>query len=784
MMQPRLPVWLLATLLALATIALYWPATSHDFVNFDDDRYVTDNPRVQAGLSWEGVKSAFVDPVCSNWQPLTVLSHMLVCQAVGLKAAGHHLANVLLHALNAMLVFALLQQMTGARWRSLLAAALFAVHPLRAESVAWVAELKDVLSGCFGLLALWSYARYVQVRSAECGVRSTGKAKGDAGKAKGLRLNAKVGHETVSATLNSQPSTLSPVEKAKGLRLKAKVSSPAEDVSRFSFQLSAFSFHASAFYLLSLTFFALGLMSKPTLVAWPFIMLLLDYWPLGRFAAATPNSQLATAWRLVREKIPFLALAAAASVITFLVQKVGGSLVVNEGLSLSARGGNALISYCRHLQKMFWPTNLAVFYPHPGHWPLEQVLLAGAFLLGTSVLLFVRRRQSPYLLVGWLWFVGMLVPMIGLVQTGGQALADRHTYLASLGLLILAVWGAHELSQRWHYGAVAFSVAGCAAIVLCMVSTRQQLGYWKNSETLFARALQVTQNNYIAHNNLGNALYQKGRIDEAITHYQETLRLQPDYALAHNNLGTALYQKGQTDEAIAHYQETLRLNPNYALAHQNLGNALYQKGQIDEAIRQFQEGLRLKPNQAEAHYSFGTILGKAGQTQPAIDEFQEALRLKPGFYQAHLALAQTLPRVGRLKDAAFQMEEFLRTCPGTDLAAPGNSLRELALSTLNDLAWLLATSPQAEDRDGGRAVRFAERACDMTQYQQTIMVGTLAAAYAETGRFPEAVATAQKAINLATQEGDPALLARNRELLDLYRAEKPFHEPAVKKMAE
>jgi protein O-mannosyl-transferase len=575
--RSRLLVWLFGMLLVLLTMALYWPATRCAFVNFDDNLYVTSNVHVQSGLTWQSIKWAGLNIVADNWHPLTVLSHMLVCQVFGLNPWGHHLTNVLLHALNAGLVFALLQQMTGARWRSLLAAALFAVHPLRVESVAWVSERKDVLSGCFGLLALISYARYARDRrpTAESGMQD-------------------------SAPSNTQLA------------------------SRFTFHVSSFKLQAGTFYLLSLFFFAVGLMSKPMLVTWPFAMLLLDYWPLGRIGERgmrNANSRITvhgsrftlqvpgTAFLpLVLEKLPFFALAASASVVTFVVQQHGSSLAMGENLPLGARIGNALISYCRHLGRLFWPTNLAAAYPHPGQWPLGKVLLAGGLLLGISALVWMQRRRFPFLLMGWLWFVGMLVPVIGLVQTGGQAMADRHTYLPSLGVLILAIWGACEVTRRWRHQLMALSVAGAGAIVLCLGLTRQQLGYWRDSETLFRHALEVTESNLFAHYSLGLALGEKGQTDEAIRQYQEALHLKPDDTDLHNNLGNALAKKGKSDEAIRHYQEAIRLKPDYALAHYNLGIAFFVQGRNGAAIRQFQEALRLNPDLSGARNNLDFLL--------------------------------------------------------------------------------------------------------------------------------------------------------------------------------
>jgi len=586
---------LLALSLALVTLGLDWSATSYDFVNYDDDLHVTANAHVQEGLTLGSMRWALLNAVNCNWHPLTVLSHMSDCQLFGLHPWGHHLTSVALHAINAALVFVLLQQLTGAVWPSLLVALLFAVHPLRVESVAWVAERKDVLSGCLGLLALICYTRYAQRAQ------------------------------------------------AKDQQAERQGNSPGSCV-------------VSPAYWLSLLFLALGLMSKATLVTWPFVMLLLDYWPLGRFKPGR-------VWCLVREKIPFFALAVAASVVTVVVQNQGGAMKAVLSLPLGVRAANALISYCRYLGKLFWPTDLAVFYPHPGHWPLAEVLLAGGLLLVISGLAWAQRRRSAFLLVGWLWFVGMLVPMIGLVPTGGWAMADRHTYLSSLGVLILSVWGACELTKGWRHRALALSAAGAAVSVLCLAVTRQQLGYWRNSVTLFRHALAVTENNYIAQNNLGEALGEKGEIEETINHYQEAIRLKPRYADAYNNLGEALGEMGQVDEAISHYQEAIRLNPRYADAYNNLGIALVKKGRNDEAISQYRQAIRVRPDHVNAHNNLANALVRNGQIDEAIDEYHEAIRLQPADATAHFNLGLTLSTKGRNEDAMRQFVEALSLKP-------------------------------------------------------------------------------------------------------------------------
>jgi Tfp pilus assembly protein PilF len=607
--QPRFPAWLglwsmahrlsgavrivtpqarLAALLVLATVALYWPATHHDFINFDDPDYVTANVHVQNGLTLGNIQWAFSHLVSSNWHPVTMLSHMLDCQLFGLKPGAHHLVSVLFHAANTVLLFALLRSLTGAVWRSALVAALFALHPLHVESVAWISERKDVLSAFFGLLCLMAYAQYVG---------------------------------------------------------KSRVHSP----------------QSKGFYFLALLFFALGLMSKAMLVTWPFVMLLLDWWPLRRIYDL--RFTIYNLKPLLIEKIPFFALAAAASVVTYVAQKQGGAVVAMENLPLGERAGNALVSYCRYLGKLFWPVDLAVFYPHPIHWPVAEVVLAGVFLAGISALVFLQRRRQPFLLMGWLWFVGTLMPVIGLVQAGEQAMADRYTYIPSVGIFILTIWGAHELARGWRHHAMGLSAAGTATLVLCVVLTRQQLGYWQDSETLFRHALKVTRNNYIALDNYGNALFDKGRPGEAIREFREALRLKPDDANAHYNLGAALGAIGQIDEAIPQFQPAIRLKPGDAWDYYDLGVALAKKGQTDEAIRQFQTALRLKPDDPKVHFNLGDALVKKGQTGEAISQYREAIRLKPDYAIAHYNLGNALDNKGRTDEAIREFQEAVRLKP-------------------------------------------------------------------------------------------------------------------------
>jgi protein O-mannosyl-transferase len=351
--------------------------------------------------------------------------------------------------------------------------------------------------------------------------------------------------------------------------------------------------------------------------------------------------------RLLVEKVPFFALAATAGVVTFAVQNHGGALGTTETLPIAARAGNALISYSRYLGKLVWPTDLAVFYPHPGYWPVPEVLLAAALVLGISVLVYAQRRRYPFLLMGWLWYCGTLVPVIGLVQSGEQAMADRFTYLPSLGVLVMAVWGAYRLAKTWRHGVVALSVAGAAALVLCLAVTRHQLGFWQNSETLFQHALQATRTNYLAHINLGSALDEKGGSAEAIRNYQEALHLKPESATAHYDLGVALLRIGDTGKGISEYQEAIRLKPDYAEAHYSLGNALIKNGQVRPAISEFQRAIRLNPDLVEAHNNLGFALAREHRFDEAVREFQEALRLKPDHANARRNLEAVLAAKAR-----------------------------------------------------------------------------------------------------------------------------------------
>jgi len=651
----------------LAVTVVFLPSLRNDFVNYDDPEYVTDNPHVQSGLSWEGIRWAFATNAASNWHPMTWLSHMADCQFFGKKSWGHHLTSVILHALNTGLLFLVLRGMTGTLWRSMFVACLFGLHPLHVQSVVWVAERKDVLSALFWMLTLWSYSRYAAEK------QKFGKQKAEIPEGTNQR------QLTSAATPEGKASSSTPLPRS-------------TDAQKHSLP-------SCIFYLLSLFCFALGLMSKPMVVTLPFVLLLLDYWPLDRVQPCrrigTPSPALEqpkpNLWSLVLEKIPFFTLAAAASIVTFLIQKDSGAMRRLGGtFSLAARVDNTVVAYCRYLGKFFYPIKLAAFYPHPGAWSAIQVVLGVCLLLGVSAAAIALRRQRAYLLVGWLWYIGTLVPAIGLVQVGAQSIADRYTYLPLIGIILLVVWGTHNLTTQWHWRSRELAVAAIVVLLLCAAVTRWQIGFWADSETLFRRSLSVTSDNALARLNLGVALGEKGRPEaleelkaalrlvpndpdlqftvgkamigagyqvEAIIPLQESLALDPGRAQCHLVLGNALEKTGHLDEAILHYREALRLKPELLDAHNDLGLALCNKTQFEDAIDQFKQALRLEPNSPETHNFLGFALAQANRTEEAISQYRYAIKLKPDFAEAYSRLGVVFLTGGRFDEA---IQEFRR----------------------------------------------------------------------------------------------------------------------------
>ncbi len=657
--KSRVSWWpaLICLFLVLGVWVVFGQTLNHEFVNYDDPQYVYENPAVTQGLKLSGVIRAFTHFDGEEWWPLTAVSHMLACELYGLKPGGHHFTNVLLHAATAVLLFLVLRKITGALWPSAFVAAVFAIHPLRVESVAWVTERKDVLSGLFFILTLGAYARYVLGSSSN--------------------------------------------------RKKADGGGMLDRVSPL----------ASKDYWFALVFFTLGLLAKSMVVTLPFVLLLLDYWPLRRMAPGPGGSSLET--RLVRklvvEKIPFLLLAGGSGLVTILAIDDFGSDIAP---SLSWRMGNGLVAYASYLRQMIYPVGLAVLYPHPGTaLPLWQVGVSACLILMISAGMLAWGRKRPYLVTGWFWYVGMLVPVIGLLQVGSQSQADRYTYLPQIGLYLLVTWSAMDLCGRWRYGRAALRVAAAMTLSALMVVAHVQTGYWRDSVSLWKRTLACTKRNFSAHYNLAMELAALGRRDEAIQHYEAALDLRPDSAKAHNNLAIVLAGNGKLNEAMSHWQAVLRLKPEFAEANNNLANALAAQQKWEQAIQQYQQSIKLRPDDAKVCYNLGIALVAAGRLDEAIESYQESLRINPGFAEAHNNLGIALAARTRWKEAIAEYELALKIKP--DYCEARNNL---------------------------------------------------GAAFAGQGRWPEAVEQLQRALDLAILQGRQGLTEGIRTRLEFYQS--------------
>jgi len=684
---------LICLALALVTIGVYWQVHGFDFVNYDDPDYVTENAMVKSGVTLEGIAWAFTHSHAGNWHPLTWISHMVDCQLFGLHAGGPHLVNVLFHAANAILLFLLLQRMTGAQGRSAIVAGLFALHPLHVESVAWIAERKDVLSTFLGLLSLHAYVSYVQ------------------------RL----------------------------LQERFASAQPAEAKSKFE-------------YWLALIFFALSLMAKPMLVTLPFVLLLLDYWPLSRIAHVGWRT-LGTrqAGRLVLEKWPWFALAAALSVVTFFVQKGAGAVLGIEHFPFSWRLANAVTSYFDYILKAFWPVHLTVFYPLAHGQAAGQLILALGFLCIVSLAVVTVGR--PPLLVGWLWYLGTLVPVIGLVQVGGQAMADRYTYFPLIGIFIGLVWTGAEWMQRVKVLRI-FGGATCAIVLgLLAAVTVAQLQYWRDSLALFNHALAVSRDNALANNNLGSALARIGRPQEALEHYQEAVRIDPDNARYQDNLATALVRAGQPGAAVDHYVAAIRDDPGFAEAYSNLGALFLAAHHVNEAITNLDKAVKIDPDNAELRSNLGNALSAAGKLDEALEQHTLAIRLAPADATIRLNAGLALMKAGKMKEAATQFAEAVRLDPGS-----AEARFELGRQLFFEGQFPAAIEQLRE------AAKLRSNYAVAEFYQ--------AAALAELGGYDEASAVAMRALGAAQQSGQTGLAARIQEALQSFNAKQPYRPKA------
>jgi tetratricopeptide (TPR) repeat protein len=734
---------LIAAVLAAGTLGVYARVSNNEFVNWDDGVYVTENAQVQSGLRLESVAWAWRSTVTGNWHPLTWMSLELDWQLFAGKPWGFHLTNLLLHTANVLLLFHVLVRMTQARWQSALVAALFAIHPLHVESVAWAAERKDVLSTLLGLLTILAYLRYVE--------RST--------------------------------------------------------VGR---------------YVWIVVIYALGLTAKPMFVTLPFILLLLDYWPLRHL-----NKSLA---RLIWEKVPLFLVSAASCVSAVYAQHSIGSVVFLERLPFGTRLANALITYVTYLGHMVWPLGLAVHYPHQHPSLLSvSVVVSGVFLAAVSGLVFRLRGRFPYLLVGWCWYLGTLVPVIGLVQVGGQAMADRYTYIPLIGIFMAIAWGLGDLAAGFRFGSIVWTSAAVVTLVGCAILTVVQIGHWRDPQNLWSHTLALTENNEVADYNFGLLLAHQNRLREALGFFEEAVRIEPNFGLAQNNLGLVLNSMGYPKEAIPHFVAAIKINPDNADAHNNLGTALSRLGRTGEALAAFRAALQINCRHSMAYFNEGVVLAAQGQLQKAAESLTRATSIDPDDAMSNCQLGEVFLLQGKLDDADARLREAMRLEPNLANAFDGLGVIQClrgkredakalfleaisrepgtaayhynlahALVRLGELgaagvhygvglkldpgwpeisnrrAWQLATAPDPQARNGPLAARLAEQACEATDSQRAKYLDTLAAAYAEAGRFDDAVRAARKAQSGTPEASAEATAIRAR--LERYLRHQPFRE--------
>ena len=565
--------------LIIASCAAFGRVAGNGFINFDDNIYITENNYIKSGINVENIKWAATAVVMSNWHPLTLISHMLDWHIFGANPSGHHLISLLLHMGSVLLLFLFLNKTTKNPWPSAFAAAVFALHPLRVESVAWASERKDVLSMFFGMASVYAYSFYA--------------------------------------------------EKSKASR-----------------------------YLLCLALFILALMSKPAMVTLPFVLMLLDYWPLKRWQEAIDKKgkSLNSAGPIIWEKVPFILLAISLSIVTFLIQKISGSVHM-EGLSLFMRVANAVVSYAAYLEKIFWPVNLAVFYPYEYSMSLHQILIPALILTGVTGIVIYKMKKLPFLFVGWFWYLGTLIPVIGLVQAGGQSMADRYTYLSSIGVAVMAAWGIPYLfPSRVMRKRILFPAAMVVFAVLAAMTWRQ-CGYWKNSITLYQHTLSITKNNSMIHNNLGLALYDEGKFREAVDHFSETIHRVPDNADAYFNRGNAYAMLGRHQLAVNDYKEVIRMMPDNAAACTGIGNIYAGLKKYQTAIGYYSEAIRQQPGYAGAYYNRGAVYAMSGRHELAVENYNETIRLMPDNARAFINRGAAYFKLGQYQRA---IEDFNR----------------------------------------------------------------------------------------------------------------------------
>ena len=662
----------LCTVLFAVTVLVFWRALSCDFQFYDEKDYLLDNPNVSSGLNWSNLAWAFV-PNKANWYPLTWISHMLDFEMFGRQAWGHHLTNVLFHSANGVLLFLILRRMTGALWRSFIVSALFAVHPLRVESVAWISERKDILSAFFGLLALWTYVRFVEESRKQNG-------------------------------------------------------------------------RTKYFYGLLLLFFACSLMSKAMLVTFPFVLLLLDYWPFRRLGVQGSKLEIG---KLIVEKIPLFLLIVPVSVVACVAQKNGGQFVLHVPLGM--RIETAIINYLLYFLKMLWPVNLSVLYPYPYSWPMGVLLSAIIFVLGISGIAFAIRKAHPCFLTGWLWYLGTLVPVVGFIPLGAQSMANHYTYFPMIGILFAVVWLIGDLWKRFPQRAVVVLPAVTLAVfALCTIRTCAEINYWKDSTTLWTRAIAVTKDNWMAHCCLGNILSPG---DSGLEEFQKSTAINPDYAESQRGLAVLLMMRNRFSDAIGPLQKAVVLEPQNGWAYNGLGYCYLATGQGTKAVQVVLKAVEIEPQNSNYLDDLARTVYASDSPQQTISNFLQTAQNDPEAFKKFLQAV----------DMDTKHAEFFY-----------------------NLAWNFATYSDAKLRNGNDAISLARRACEITGYRTAPCLIALAAGYAEAGQFDMAISTGEKAVTLAEQNGQTNFLKKAHELSKMFHNHQAYHEssPARQKADE
>ena len=675
-----------------STLVAYEPIRHNNFVSYDDDLYIMKNPIVTGGITGDSIILAFTKLYAANWHPITWLSHILDYQLFGLNPLGHHLVSVGIHIINALLLFWIVNRLTGTIWASAFVAAVFALHPLQVESVAWAAERKTVLSGLFWLLTMAAYIRYTK-----------------------------------------QP----------GLGR----------------------------YILVLAVFGLCIMTKPIVITLPLVLLLLDYWPLERIrwgqksktAAKTTSNQKSAGW-LIAEKAPLLAMSAILGVLTVIAQQSGGAVSTLDKVPLDHRIGNAFISYVKYIGKLVWPSDMAVFYP-PSHSNLlnaTMLICAFIFIVISAISIYTGRRRK-YIAVGWLWFAGTLVPMIGLVQVGDQAMANRYMYLPMLGLLIIIALAGKELIAKHPRLKTVAAIMGVISLSCLLVLTRMQVRHWQNSVTLFEYALSVTEDNAITENSYACALFNEDRLSEAEQHFGNALRINPAFDTALIHLARIYLKEGRHNEAISIYEELIKRNYKTAELYYNLAMALGIQEKYSDSIKYFSKSLELNPDDPDTHNKMGIILLAAGKANDSIVQFNESLRIKANQSVVYENLGTAYNQLGKYELAIQNWTRAIELNPGN-------------IDALDKAGWFLAACGEKSAENANQAIVYARRACELTKYVVPEFLDTLGVAFAASGKFADAKAAAEKALNLARKTGKEGLAGEIEKRIKLYEASQPYRE--------